>query len=160
VPLLNEIRPAKKRIRKNAKILNVSTIYGEYFEFSKNVPGRIQQDKIIGTAISMVKRVEISISDIKQIIHDNRENVSKIISNDGKIYNVKKGTHKEIEDKAVFFIFSDSLEPVSINLAVVKSIQYKKEAKTGFIVVGVVLVAITVVALLSFEGPDVPMSWW
>jgi len=119
------------------KILWVIKTSGEYVEFSKDNPGRIIGDKVVGTAIILSKKVVIDRADIEKIKRDQKGKILKITTKDGKIYKVVKGTEKEEKDKITFFTIYESNELVFVPLSDVKW-------KNVLIVVGVVAVAIII----------------
>ena len=105
---------------KKGKILWVIKTSGEYIEFSKDNPGRIIGDKIVGKAIILSKKVVIDKADIEENKRDQHGKILKITTKDGKMYTVIKGTEKEEKDKITFFAIYESNEQVLIPLSEVK----------------------------------------
>ena len=122
---------------KKGKILWVIKTSGEYIEFSKDNPGRIIGDKIVGKAIILSKKVVIDRANIEENKRDQNGKILKITTKDGKMYTVIKGTEKEEKDKITFFARYESNELVLIPLSEVKW-------KNVLIVLGVVAVAIII----------------
>jgi hypothetical protein len=121
-----EIKTAADWQRKKGKILWVIKTSGEYIEFSKDNPGRIIGDKIVGKAIILSKKVVIDRANIKRIKRDRNRYISKIISKDGKVYHVITGTVIKEKDKIIFTGGEGLYESVSIPLSEVKSVQVKR----------------------------------
>ena len=109
---------------KKGEILWVIKKSGEYIEFSKENPGLIFQDKIVGNAIRMSKKVEIQRSDIKKIMKHSDGRIFEIINKEGKTYQAV-GIAKEEDDRVTIFTAYESSEPVSIPLSEVKSLHIK-----------------------------------
>jgi len=105
---------------KKGKILWVIKTSGEYIEFSKDNPGRIIGDKIVGKAIILSKKVVIDRANIEENKRDQNGKILKITTKDGKMYTVIKGTEKEEKDKITFFAIYESNEQVLIPLSEVK----------------------------------------
>ncbi len=105
---------------KKGKILWVIKTSGEYIEFSKDNPGRIIGDKIVGKAIILSKKVVIDRANIEENKRDQNGKILKITTKDGKMYTVIKGTEKEEKDKITFFARYESNELVLIPLSEVK----------------------------------------
>jgi len=105
---------------RKGKILWVIKTSGEYIEFSKDNPGRIIGDKIVGKAIILSKKVVIDRADIEENKRDQHGKILKITTKDGKMYTVIKGTEKEEKDKITFFAIYESNEQVLIPLSEVK----------------------------------------
>jgi hypothetical protein len=84
---------------KKGKILWVIKTSGEYIEFSKDNPGRIIGDKIVGKAIILSKKIVIDRANIEENKRDKNGKILKITTKDGKMYTVIKGTEKEEKDK-------------------------------------------------------------
>ena len=113
-----------KKVKK-VKILWVNKTSGEYIEFSKGNPGRIYEDKIVGTATIMSKKVEIDLTNIKKIRKHSDGSIFKVIDKDGKKYPVV-GKAREEEDKFIFFTTYETFKSVFIPLSEVKSLRIKK----------------------------------
>ena len=105
---------------KKGRILWVIKTSGEYIEFSKDNPGRIIGDKIVGKAIILSKKVVIDRANIEENKRDQNGKILKITTKDGKMYTVIKGTEKEEKDKITFFAIYESNEQVLIPLSEVK----------------------------------------
>jgi len=120
---LKEVRTAADWQRKKGKILWVIKTSGEYIEFSKDNPGRIIGDKIVGKAIILSKKVVIDRADIEENKRDQNGKILKITTKDGKMYTVIKGTEKEEKDKITFFTIYESNELVLIPISEVKWVQ-------------------------------------
>ena len=108
---------------KKGKILWVIKTSGEYIEFSKDNPGRIIGDKIVGKAIILSKKVVIDRANIEENKRDQNGKILKITTKDGKMYTVVKGTEKEEKDKITFFTIYESNEQILIPLSEVKLYQ-------------------------------------
>ena len=117
---LKEVRTAADWKGKKGKILWVIKTSGEYIEFSKDNPGRIIGDKIVGKAIILSKKVVIDRANIEENKRDQNGKILKITTKDGKMYTVIKGTEKEEKDKITFFTIYESNELVFIRLSEVK----------------------------------------
>jgi hypothetical protein len=105
---------------KKGKILWVIKTSGEYIEFSKDNPGRIIGDKIVGKAIILSKKVVIDRANIVENKRDQNGKILKITTKDGKMYTVVKGTEKEEKDKITFFARYESNELVFVPRSEVK----------------------------------------
>jgi len=110
---------------KKGKIFSVVKTSGEYIEFSKGNPGRINEDKIEGIAVIMKKKVEIDLANIKKIIKHSNGSIIEVKNEEGKIYQVF-GKVREEEGKFIFFTTYETFELVSIPLSEVKSLRIKK----------------------------------
>lgn len=117
---LKEVRTEADWQGKKGKILWVIKTSGEYIEFSKDNPGRIIGDKIVGKAIILSKKVVIDRANIEENKRDQNGKILKITTKDGKMYTVIKGTEKEEKDKITFFTIYESNEQVLIPLSEVK----------------------------------------
>jgi len=120
---LKEVRTAADWQGRKGKILWVIKTSGEYIEFSKDNPGRIIGDKIVGKAIILSKKVVIDRANIEENKRDQNGKILKITTKDGKMYTVIKGTEKEEKDKITFFTIYESNELVLIPLSEVKLYQ-------------------------------------
>ncbi len=109
---------------KKGEILWVIKKSGEYIEFSKENPGLIFQDKIVGNAIRMSRKVEIERSEVKKISRHSDGRIFEIVNKEGKTYQAV-GMAKEEDDRVIIFTAYESSESVSIPLSEVKSLHIK-----------------------------------
>ena len=121
---IKEVRTASDWKGKKGEILSLFKTSGEYIEFSKDNPGRIYGDNIIGTAIIMSKKVVIDGANIKKIRKHQDGTIFEIINKEGKIYHVV-GTVRREEGKFICFIPYETFESVTIPLSEVKSVKVK-----------------------------------
>jgi hypothetical protein len=115
-----EIRTAADLRGEKGKVLWVIKKSGEYIEFSKDNPGRVIGDKIVGKAIILSKKVVIDRANIEENKRDQNGKILKITTKDGKMYTVINGTEKEEKDKITCFARYESNEQVFIPLSEVK----------------------------------------
>jgi hypothetical protein len=133
---------------KKIKILSVIRTSGERIDFSKDNPGQIHGDSIVGMAKRLTKEVEINRDNIKVIKgHKKRKSkIFEIVDKDGKIYRVVTGTIREVKvikdltgEEVDKIRFSCEYESVSIPLTEVKFVRVKRitPGKTFLVVVAV-----------------------
>ena len=144
---------------KKGEIFWVIKTSGEYIEFSKDRPGRIYKDKIVGRAIKMSKKVEIERADVKKIRKHSDGRIFEVINKDGKIYQAV-GMVKEEDDKFILFTAYTSLEKVSIPLSEVKSLRIKMldSLLTALCVVGYIGIFILLLSELG-KGMESMVDW-
>ncbi len=117
---IKEVKSAADWQGKKGKILWIIKTSGEFIGFSRDDPGRIIGDTIVGKAIILSKVVEIDRADIEKIIRNQNKDIIKITTKDGKMFTVIKGTEKEEKDKITFFTVYESNEQVLIRLSEIK----------------------------------------
>lgn len=122
---IKDVKTAADWHGKKRKVLSIVKISGEYIEFNKENPGRIDEDKIVGTAIMMSKKIEIERANTKKIKKHSDGSIFEIINKEGKIYPVI-GKVNEEENKFIFFATYETFESVSISLSEIKSIRIKR----------------------------------
>ena len=110
---------------KKVKILAVDKTSGEHIEFSKDKPGRIYKDSVIGKAIILSKEVKIERSNIEDIKRDKKGKILEITNKEGKMYRVITGTAIEEEDKIIFLTTYESSEQISIFLSEIEKLFIK-----------------------------------
>jgi len=130
---LKEIRTAADWKGKKGKIISLVKTSGEYIKFPKKTPGRIHGDKILGTAVLFIKKVEITKDIIKEVKRDKRGMISEITDKNGKTYHTVTGTLRAVatkddltgkeEGRIIFIATYKTSELVIIPLSEVKSIQ-------------------------------------
>ena len=129
------VRTADDLRGKKGKIFSLVKTSGEHIEFSKRNLGRVYRDNIVGTAVVLSKKVEITQDNIKRIERDKRGMISEITHKNGKIYHVVNGTVRDVstkddltgkeEERIIFFTAYETSESVTILLSEVKSVKVK-----------------------------------
>lgn len=125
---IRELRKIPVMKRSEALILSVDKTTGEHIEFSKDNPGRVHKDMIVGIAIIRSKELVVKRADVKKIRTHSDGSIFEVIDKEGKIYHVVSIGIEE-EDKIIFFTTYETSESVSIPFSEIKSAQAKIRSK-------------------------------
>jgi hypothetical protein len=122
-----------------AEIVAIQTKSGEYIEFRKGHPARIQEDSVVGETL---KAIEIDKADIQNVKRNKKGKIEEIVTKDGTNYAVVSSV-EEKEKVASVMVYSAVSVPLSdIQLAWVKRVDVGATvlATAGLVVVGTVVV--------------------
>ena len=140
---------------KDTEILRVTKTSGEIIEFNKDRPGKIVADKVTGTAVKITKEIELEKEDIKEI-KKSKGKISKIITRDGKSYEVFSAFSKERKDKFIIAVAFDTNESVTIPLSQVSLVGIEQLAQGMSLIIGACSLLIV---LLMYGLHCVSESW-
>lgn len=147
-----DIKKASESKKRSLLIVGVQTTSGKYFQFTEKEPARIIGDTILGKVIAE-KKVEIDNSDVSHVNKNQKGEITKVTTKDGKIYEVL--TSFQTDDKIVL---AKILEPISIPLSQAELIWvYKTSQASAFLVGGAVILAvgaiIAIIAVSTYSHP-------
>ena len=136
---------------KDIKVFKVVKISGETVEFPKKQPGKIHKDNIIGLSEKVTQVKEIDRMNIRSINRDQNGNILEVTTEEGKMFQVAKGSAIEGEKKVTCTVILESFKSVTIPLSDVKTIEAEEiESKSFFSNILMILGAAVLAGVLIY----------